>query len=176
MVSPENLLGESVAVKAFGSQKAIKLPVASVPFKVGELEWVERVAVAPIQEGVECEVLYGIDLRSERGLKLVLLINQTSQESVCRVVTRAEASKEKAEEEQEALVNAQEGPTVKACEVSRQAVAVDKEVTVDKDLVCQKEGDAEKEDGNECLGGKVEEAELNLGIELDTSVEGVEMC
>ena len=56
MVSPENLLGESVAVKAFGSQKAIKLPVASVPFKVGELEWVERVAVAPIQEGVECEV------------------------------------------------------------------------------------------------------------------------
>ena len=65
LVGDDQLTGGSVAVKPFGASQPMLLPVASLSFKIGGLEWEERVAVAPTQEGVEEEVLYGLDLVSE---------------------------------------------------------------------------------------------------------------
>ena len=82
-VVPENMVaraqrtGDIVAVKAFGAKKYLELPMAEVPFEVGNLSWVESVALAPRGEEFEEEgVVYGLDLLSERGMSSVRLANE----------------------------------------------------------------------------------------------------
>ena len=50
------------------------LPTAEIAFQIGELNWVESVAVAPMLEGAESEVLCSLDLQSKRGLELEALM------------------------------------------------------------------------------------------------------
>ena len=79
-------------------------------FKIGHLEWEEEVALVPDIEGKKREVLYGIDLRSERGLQLVLMANEKKDEEVLRVTTRAKAKEREAEEKENERVVAIEQP------------------------------------------------------------------
>ena len=94
MVTPEQMTRSTVAVKPFGSRKALLLPTARVPFHIGTLDWVEHVAVAQCEEEVESEVLYSLNLKSQRGLELVLLANKPEQREVLRVTTRAQAKED----------------------------------------------------------------------------------
>ena len=121
MVGEELKTGESVVVRAFHSETPMKLPIAKVKFQVeGMEEWEETVALAPIEKGKETEVLYGLKLRSPRGLDLVILANKLGkvEVDVNRVTTRAEAKKEKAEMEENARVVELEKPKVKAVKTS----------------------------------------------------------
>ena len=114
MVGPELLTGETVSVRAFQSKVPMRLPTARVWFVVDHLEWKELVALAPVEPGKETEVLYGLDLKSERGLALVLMVNKPEQAVVRRVTTRAEAEQEAVEEKERAEIVAKEKPNVKA--------------------------------------------------------------
>ena len=117
MVGEELKTGESVVVKAFQSETPMRLPTAKVTFEVNGMgEWEETVALAPVEEGKETEVLYGLKLRSPRGLDLVILANRLEEEEVevRRVTTRAEAMKENSEREENAKVVEAEQPKVKA--------------------------------------------------------------
>ena len=114
MVGQELLTGESVSVRAFQSKVPMKLPTARVMFKVDNLCWEELVALAPVERGRETEVLYGLDLKSERGLDLVLMANRLGQSAVMRVTTRSEARQESLEEKENAKVVAKEKPVVRA--------------------------------------------------------------
>ena len=90
MVGEELKTGESVFVRPFQSKTPLRLPTAKVRFFVEGLEeWEEVVALAPVERGKESEVLYGLDLKSPRGLDLVKLANKLSQAGVLRVTTRA---------------------------------------------------------------------------------------
>ena len=111
MVTKAQLTGSTVAVKPFGATKPLLLPTAKVPFHIGSLEWEEQVAVAPWEQGVESEVLYSLNLKSQRGLELVLLANKIEQREVLRVTTRAQA-KENSQREEEARVIAAENPSI----------------------------------------------------------------
>ena len=154
LVAPERLAGGSVAVKPFGAKKPILLPIANVSFKIGDLEWVERVAVAPEQEGAEEEVLYSLDLQSERGLKLVLMVNEVEPKEVLRVTTRAQAKSEREEQAEEALILEQEVP---------------KPVSVESTVICAESEISNKEEVvGGSLGRKEEELKLILGLEKDT--------
>ena len=64
-----------------------------MPFHIGSLDWVEHVAVAPWEE-FESEVLYSLNFKSQRGLKLVLLANKLEQREMLRVTTRAQAKED----------------------------------------------------------------------------------
>ena len=114
LVRDDQLTGGSVAVKPFGASKSMLLPISSVSFKIGELEWEEIVAVAPTQEGVEEEVLYSLDLVSERGLQLVRMANEEKQVvqepvEVLRVTTRAQAKTDRELIEKELVEQAEDG-------------------------------------------------------------------
>ena len=51
--------------------------MAEIPFEIGNLSWVESVALAPRGEEFEEEgVVFGLDLLSERGVSLVRLANE----------------------------------------------------------------------------------------------------
>ena len=113
LVAPSQMTGNSVAVKPFGAKKPMLLPTAELSFKIGNLEWVECVAVAPRQEGTEDDVLYSLDLQSQRGLELVLLVNKIDQKEVLRVTTRAQAREDRQEQEEEAIAAAVEVPRAK---------------------------------------------------------------
>ena len=77
MVGEELKTGESVLVRPFQSKTPMRLPTAKVRFIVESLgEWEELVALAPVEVGKESEVLYGLDLKSARGLDLVILVNR----------------------------------------------------------------------------------------------------
>ena len=71
MVTPDQKTGSTVAVKPLGSKVPLLLPTADVSFEIGNMKWEEHVALAPLEEGYENEVLYGLDLKSQRGLELV---------------------------------------------------------------------------------------------------------
>ena len=107
--------GECVLVRPFQSKAPLSLPTARVRFRVEDLEeWEEIVALAPVEKGKEQEVLYGLDLKSSRGLDLVILANKSSQAGVLRVTTRARSRQEAQEEEQAAEEVAYERPRVEA--------------------------------------------------------------
>ena len=119
-VVPEDMVGEglktgeSVVVRAFHSETPMRLLTARVKFQVkGMEEWEETVALAPVEKGKETEVLYGLKLRSPRGLDLVILANRLGEVEVRRVTTRAEAKRETSEEEENARVVEVEKPKVK---------------------------------------------------------------
>ena len=159
LVDPSQKAGSTVAVKPFGAQKPLLLPTASVTFKIGDLEWVEGVAVAPKQEGAEEEVLYSLDLKSKRGLELVLLVNNVDQKDVLRMTTRAQSKADKQEQEEEVAEIARDKPKTKPLVPSGQDVCdgpregVESEVVV-QDILCRKD----------------EEVEKTLGIVEDASV------
>ena len=132
MVGEELKTGESVLVRPFQSKSPMKLPTARVRFQVESLEWEELVALAPVEKGKESEVLYGLDLKSERGLDLVIRANKLGQAGVLRVTTRSEGRQETSTREENAEVVAREEPLVKAVveavsEVAEAAVLVGKE-------------------------------------------------
>ena len=91
LVDDDQLTGATVAVRPFGVSTTMLLPVAHLPFVIGELEWEEVVAVAPPLEGVEEEVIYGLNLLSDRGTRLVEIAKKVHSAEVLRVTTRAQA-------------------------------------------------------------------------------------
>ena len=119
LISQKQLTGEKVLVKAFKSADPLLLPTASVSFSLGGMEWEEEVAVIPEGEGKGAEVLYGLNLRSQRGLRLVLFANQNEvKEServldVNRVTTRAQNKAEEEEAEAVEAIVEMEKPIVK---------------------------------------------------------------
>ena len=117
MVAEDLKTGEVVAIKGFRASTTIKLPTARVVFEVEGIEkWEETVALAPAEPGKETEVLYGLKIKSPRGLDLVILASrqEEAEVSVRRVTTRAEAKREEAERKENARVVALEQPNVKA--------------------------------------------------------------
>ena len=114
MVGPKKLTGETVSVRAFQSKAPMLLPTARVKFEINELSWEELVALAPVEKGRESEVLYGLDLKSERGLNLVLMANRLEQTRVRRVTTKSEARQESLKEKEEASIVAEEQPVVQS--------------------------------------------------------------
>ena len=129
-------------------------------------------AVAPKQEGAEEEVLYSLDLKSPRGLKLVLLVNQVEQKEVKRVTTRAQALEEKQEEEQDVAAAAREEPRAKP--ITRGVTTRQDELIEPETVVVGEESDKKEESVGGVLGRQEEEMEQILGFEMDASVEGEE--
>ena len=120
-VVPESMVdecdrdGRSVCVKAFQSEECIRMATAKVKFGVdGMDDWEEVVALAPVEQGKESEVLYGLKLRTPRGLDLVLLANGLDEVRIRRVTTRSEAKLEASKREEEARVVGVERPRVKS--------------------------------------------------------------
>ena len=134
------------------------LPVAELAFKVGELEWRERVAVAPMLEEEHGEVLCRLDIKSERGLKLVMLANEIEMKDVARVTTRAEARAARQQEEEDVAAIAIDQPRVRTLVPSGQDVSYEPGEEVELEV-------------DECgvLGDKDEVYDSALGFELDTS-------
>ena len=80
MVARAQQTGKTVAVRAFGAKENLFLPMAEVPFEVGSLKWTEPVALAPVvEDDLAQELVYGLDLKSKRGLDLVILANKAEQ-------------------------------------------------------------------------------------------------
>ena len=161
-IIPESMVREdqktwaSVAVKPFGASKPMLLPIASLPFTIGDLEWEETVAVAPLQDGVEEEVLYSLDLLSDRGLQLVSMANSGKPREVYRVTTRAQAKTELEERKKELSEEAEDGATARPL------------VETGVDML------EEDEELDGVLGRPEEELVDLLGIEEETSVDGNE--
>ena len=158
MVADNQLCEEQVAVKPFGASTAMLLPMADIEFSLGGMCWKERVAVAPTVEGVNREVLCSLNLKSERGLQLVLMANGVEQKDVARVTTRAQAKQNSQEEEEEKLCMAESQPNVKPL------VPRGREVCNGPGT---KEGQAVTV--QECLGNEAEEEVKNLGDVVDAS-------
>ena len=113
MVGPELMTGEYVSVRTF---LPMRLPTAKVAFEINDLSWVELVAVAPVEEGKEREVLYSLNFKTERGLALVLMVIKLERARVLRVTTRSEAKEASQKEEAEAQVVSVEQPVAKPIE------------------------------------------------------------
>ena len=114
MVEEKLRTGKSVCVRPFQSKTFIKLPTAKVRFELEGLDaWEEEVALAPVEQGKESEVLYGLDLKSARGLDLVILANRQGEADVRRVTTRAEAKREVEEKKETSRVVEVEKPRVR---------------------------------------------------------------
>ena len=120
-VVPESMVdegdrdGRSVCVKAYRSEECMRMATAKVKFGVeGMDDWEEVVALAPVEQGKESEVLYGLKLRTPRGLDLVLLANGLDEVSIRRVTTRSEAKLEASQKEEEDRVVGVERPRVKS--------------------------------------------------------------
>ena len=115
MVGEELRTGKSVSARPYRSEFPLKFPTATVKFSVeGMEEWEEVVGLAPAEEGKECEVLYGLDLKTDRGMELAVLVNKSGQVPVRQVTTRAGRKQEAKEEERNAKLVASEKPRVKA--------------------------------------------------------------
>ena len=166
MVSNEQLSKGTVAVRPFGATTPMVLPLAEVEFVIGDLKWSEEVAVAPMLEGVNNEVLCSLKLQSERGLKLVLMANGVEQREVARVTTRAQAKTNKQEELEEKACVATDEPTVKALvpsgrdESNEPREEVELEVSEQEDL-----GIMIEDDEQECL--VIEESASEDEVEED---------
>ena len=127
MVGEELRTGECVVLKGFQAASR-EMPTAKVLFEVEGIEnWEETVALAPVEEGKETEVIYGLRLRSSRGRDLVHLASrlEETEVEVRRVITRAEAKKENVERQENAKLIEVEQPNVKAVvtEVKEEAEA-----------------------------------------------------
>ena len=170
LVSVGQLTGNEVAVKPFGVREPMLLPTADVSFEIDKLKWVESVAVAPRQEGVECKVLLSLDLQSKRGLELVLVANKVSPREVLRVMTRAQSTEDKKREEEEAMLAEKEVPRAKPCP---EDVNSEIEVEVEMIEVCARAGSLdrkEEEFGDESLG--IEEEEFAFPEDANREVDG----
>ena len=136
MVEESSRTGRSVFVKAFRSESSMRMPTAKVKFGVEGMEdWEEVVALAPVEKGKETEVLYGLKLRSPRGLDLVILANRLGEMEVRRVTTRAEAKQETSKEEENARVVEVERPKVKSVMAEARKIPVERAVAVEAVVV-----------------------------------------
>ena len=174
MVGPELLTGEYVSVRAFQSKEYMTLPTARVDFKVKNLEWVELVALAPVEKGREVEVLYSLDLTSERGVDLVLLANKLKRENVLRVTTRAEAKEAALLEKKEAQVVSEEKPVARPIEAAVVDSVVElmscDEDTGNGDLVADRPASEPEPGVSELTIGKEKALELILDVaEVDSA-------
>ena len=152
----DQLCDSSTTVKGFKSEPIV-LPMANIPIKLGEMKWSERVAVVSVEEPEDERVSYAFNLKSERGLKLVLLANDIEVNNVLAVQTRAMVREEREQEEHDRAVVAVEQPTVEP--------------------VSEREGveSGREEESELTLGRQEEESELrDLVIELNSSAEGDE--
>ena len=131
MVGEELKTGEIVSVMAFQSKEPVNLPIARVKFEIEHLEWEEEVALAPVVEGQSGEVLCRFDIRCDRGWQLAGLVRE--QDKVMRVVTRAEAKKEAAEDEANKSIVASEKPKVKKVVLAKDPVVSAGKETVGTD-------------------------------------------
>ena len=174
MVSPDQLTGENVIIDSIFNEDLIELPLAEVWFEIGDLKWKEEVAVAPVTETGLNEVIYALNLWSNRGKKLAAMVDEDgedeTEEEIKMVVPRSMAKIEKKEELEVALENAQAGPTVVACDVSRQ----EQEVPVTQEVLMEQEEEEEmpvvQEDEQDDLCILVEEGEMkNLCFWKDSS-------
>ena len=164
MIADSQLCEEQVAVKPFGASTAMLLPMADIEFTLGGICWKERVAVAPTVEGVNREVLCSLDLKSERGLQLVLMANGVEQKDVARVTTRAQAKENSQEEKEEKLSIAESKPNVKPLVPSGREVCDEPRTTEGQVVIVQ-----------ECLGSEAEEEVKNLVDVLDSSEDEEEV-
>ena len=115
LVLPEQYTGETIWVRPFKAKETIACPVAKVPFTMGGLHWEEEVAVDDECGADEGEILYSLDIRSARGLQLIIFANQMETEAnVSRVTTRAEAKENQKREAIVAGIVEKERPNVKA--------------------------------------------------------------
>ena len=112
MVDGDQLTGERVAVRTFWASQRLTLPIACVSFEVGEEKWMEVVGVIPRQKGVEEEVIYSLNLRSDRGRLLVQQIGGEDPAGMRRVTTQEEGKKQEQEVEEEKLELAACSPAV----------------------------------------------------------------
>ena len=121
MVAQAQKTGDKVALRAFGAKQPLLLPMAKIPFEVGPLRWVESVALAPVEEGVDIEVVYGLNLMSRRGIDLVILANEGNPDTEHLLTdlkqAREDSKGEKAEIELEA--EAAEQPNVESSRSER---------------------------------------------------------
>ena len=154
MVGEDCKTGESVWVKAFQSHSSVKYPTAKVKLVVdGIEEWEELVALVPVEQGKENEILYGLDLKTPRGLDLVILANRLGNLEVRRVTTRAEAKKDAEEKRENDRVVEVEKPkviakTVKAAWTKRvQGVEKPKPSTPVGRVACKKSTGTEAGNG-----------------------------
>ena len=160
LVQPEQFSGENVAVRPFGTTVPMIFPVADLTFRIGELEWQERVAVAPMLEDEQGEVICRLDIKSERGLKLVMLANDIEWIDVARMTTRSQSKENEKQEKEDLAERAKESPRVKAVVPNGQDVINEPGEEVELE-VAEQEVLAEEEEDEEC--------EFTLGIEQDAS-------
>ena len=112
LVKEGQVVEEQVLVQAFGDSPAMWLPTADVEFTLGENQWSERVAVTPEGEEASKEVLLSLDLRSQRGIQIILWANRDRVQivekkeavKVAKIVTMSQAREEKEEKEKEDFV------------------------------------------------------------------------
>ena len=114
LVAKGQYTGDTVWVKPYKAKESYACPLAKVPFCMGDMKWVEEVAVDNEICDEEIEILYCLDLRSARGLKLITFANKIKDKEVKRVTTRSEAVQKKKEEEEIALIVKRQRPNVKA--------------------------------------------------------------
>ena len=158
-VVPTNIekTGDTVAIKGFGAKEYVELPMAEIPFEVGQLKWVEPVALAPMgEEFVDEGVVFGLDLLSARGLSLVKLANEGNP-AIVGALDKWEKGEMEAGEMTETLVKKEE-------EGGEKNLETDEEEEIDEEeeerpnrvrrLVLLTEEEKTKEDGNE-VGGAV---------------------
>ena len=114
LVSKEQLTGETTWMKPYKAKEAFACPIARVPFTMGGMQWVEEVAVDTECSEAEEEILYSLDIKSDRGLKLIIYVNEMEEKAkINRVTTRSEAAKQKKDEAVVASVMEKEKPKVK---------------------------------------------------------------
>ena len=107
LVKEGQVVEEQVLVQAFGDSPAMWLPTADVEFTLGENQWSERVAVTPEGEEASKEVLLSLDLRSQRGIQIILWANRDRVQivekkeavKVAKIVTMSQAREEKEKED-----------------------------------------------------------------------------
>ena len=103
LIQEGQVVEEQVLVKGYGDSPSVWLPMAEVEFALGEIRWSEIVAVEPEGEEASKEVLLSLDLKSQRGIQIVLWVNRDKAQNVekeevvdvARIVTRSQAKEEK---------------------------------------------------------------------------------
>ena len=109
LIQEGQVVEDQVLVKGYGDSPPVWLPMAEVEFTLGEIRWSEIVAVEPEGEKASKEVLLSLDLKSERGIQIVLWVNRDKIQvagkeevvDVARVTTRSQAKEEKKKDEEE---------------------------------------------------------------------------
>ena len=157
IVAEAQKTGDTVAIKGFGAKEYVELPMAEIPFEVGQLKWVEPVALAPMgEEFVDEGVVFGLDLLSARGLSLVKLANEGNP-AIVGALDKWEKGEMEAGAMTETLVKKEEEGGEKNLETDEEEEIDEEEEERPKRvrrLVLLTEEEKTKEDGNE-VGGAV---------------------